>query len=308
MKKHLALLLAVIMLITLCACGDTGDTDTTVSTQSTEGLTTTVKPGTVPEKPVPESYADIDFALGSVTDIKGKIALEIKTNGIAAPAVVEEVTASFGNAAKVLPALRIKNVGTWVKGVFSDFADGAEMNAFVEGSGGFSIEVFYLDNSTTGANRGIVCSTESISGDGKRSGWGIAENADGAPYFITGHVAENVYSSVYGTKASETELVHVVAVYNAKTMRNSIYMNGVLVSSNNSAGKFTSANKTEAYEGFDMGNVFYIGADPSSSPNKKEKCDFPSNDLTVLDVKFYACALTGEEVDTVFNIARETIG
>lgn len=308
MKKPLTVLLAVIMLITLCACGNTSDATTTEAFTTTESLVTTAKPDKAPEQTVPEAYADIDFTLDSITDTKGKISLDVKTNGVAVPASVEEVTVTFGNAAKVLPALRIKNVGTWVKGVFSDFASGEEMNAFVEAAGGFSIEVFYLDNSTTNANRGIVCSTESISGDGKRSGWGIAENADGAPYFITGHIAENVYSSVYGTKASETELIHVVAVYNAKTMRNSIYMNGVLVSSNNAAGKFTSANKTEAYEGFDMGNAFYIGADPSSSPNKKEKCDFPSNDLTVLDVKFYASALTDSEVNTVYNIARGTIG
>ena len=49
-----------------------------------------------------------------------------------------------------------------------------------------------------------------------------------------------------------------------------------------------------------MATAFYIGADPSSAEGKPEKCDFPSNDLTVLDVKFYACALTEAEVKAAF--------
>ncbi|MBQ8447334.1 MAG: LamG domain-containing protein, partial [Clostridia bacterium] len=201
---------------------------------------------------------------------------------------------------KALPVLCIKSEGTWVKGVFSEFENNAEFDAFVAENGGFSIEVFYLDNSTTGANRGIVCSTESISGDAKRSGWGIAESASGAPYFITGHTAENEYSSVYAAVASQDEFVHVVGVYNAETKRNAIYVNGKLVSSDSAAGAFTSANKTEAYEGFNMANVFYIGADPSSTAGLENKCDFSANDLMVLDIKFYKGALTEAEVKTVY--------
>lgn len=253
-------------------------------------------------------YADIDFSDGEITEKNGVITLEIKTNGEASAATVEELPVKFMGKEKALPVLRVKNTGTWVKGVFSELENSAEFDAFVAQNGGFSIEVFYLDNSVTGANRGIVCSTESIGGNSKRSGWGIAESAAGAPYFITGHMAENEYSSVHAPEASAEELVHVVGVFNSETKRNAIYVNGTLVSSDSAAGNFTSADKTEVYENFNMGNVFYIGADPSATPGKTEKCDFPANDLIVADVKFYSCALTENEVKVIFAKSAEAFG
>jgi hypothetical protein len=245
-------------------------------------------------------YADIDFFGGNIEDNKGKIALEVQPAGSPESVTIEEKIIEFAGKEKSIPVLCIRALGARVKGVFSDFENNTEFDAFVAENGGFSIEVFYLDNSTTSANRGIVCSTESIGGDAKRSGWGIAENAGGAPYFITGHTAENVYSSVYAQEAPQDEPVHVVGVYNSALKRIAIYVNGTLVSSDSAAGAFTSANKTEAYEGFNMANIFYIGADPSASAGKAEKCDFPTNDLTVIDVKFYACALSESEVKSAF--------
>jgi hypothetical protein len=301
MKRAVALLIVMAMSAMLFACGGSG-TGNTVST--TVGTCATTDKPSIPATPV-EPYADIDFAENTVTEKNGVISLEIKTAGEAFAASVKDVTLTFGGSTKTLPALRIDNVGTWVKGVFNEFENGAAFDAFVVGAGGISIEVFYLDNSTTGYTRGIVCATESIGGDGKRSGFGIAETAGGEPYFVTGHLDENVYSTVTANKASETEPVHVIAVYDAVNVRNSIYVNGALASSDRAAGPFTSANKTEVYEGFDMGNVFYIGADPSATRGKAEQSDFPSNDLTVIDVKFYNRALSAEEAAAVYNAAVE---
>ena len=301
MKKAVALLIIMAMSAVLFACGGSGAGG---SVPTTSGTTSTSEKPVAPAAPV-EPYADIDFAENSVTEKNGVISLEIKTNGEASAAAVKDVTLTFGGSTKTLSALRIENAGTWVKGVFDEFEDGAAFDVFVANAGGISIEVFYLDNSTTGRARGIVCSTESVGGDGKRSGFGIAETAGGEPYFVTGHILENEYSAVTANKASETEPVHILAVYEAVNLRNSIYVNGTLVSSDRAAGTFTSANKTEAYEGFNMGNVFYIGADPSSTPDKPEKCDFPANDLTVIDVKFYGKALSAEEAKTVYAAAAE---
>jgi hypothetical protein len=283
----------------LFACGNAATSPATSGTTATTAATGLPKPGVNTVAP----YADIDFyrgeSGGEIKDNKGVITLEIKDCG-EKTAYVEETPVKFMGVERTLPALKITKAGAWVKGTFSEFENNEKFDAFVARNGGFSIEVFYLDNSTTSANRGIVCSTESIGGDAKRSGWGIAENAGGAPYFITGHSAENEYSSVYASAAYDEELVHVVGVYNARTKRNAIYVNGTLVSSDSAAGAFTSANKTEAYEGFNMANIFYIGADPSASAGKAEKCDFPTNDLTVIDVKFYACALSESEVKSAF--------
>ncbi len=302
MKKAVALLLLAAMCAVLFACGFGSAGGTSAPTGGTTASTTAKID---PPADIPTPYADIDFADGEISEKNGKVSLEIKTNGEAAAATVKETEMEFGGRKKTFPALCIENVGTWVKGTFTELENSAAMDAFVAEAGGISIEVFYLDNSATGLARGIVCSTEAIGGDGKRSGFGIAEDAGGNPYFITGHTAENAYSTVTANKASETELVHVLAVYNGETRRNSIFVNGTLVSSDRAAGAFTSAAKKEAYEGFEMGNVFYIGADPSASPDKPEKCDFPADNLIVFDVKFYDKALSAEEARAVYNAAAE---
>ncbi len=302
MKKAVALLLLAAICAVLFACGFGGASGTSAPIGTTSASTAAKAD---PPASAPAPYADIDFADGEVSEKNGKISLEIKTNGEAAAASVKEVELTFGGKTKTLPALCIENVGTWVKGTFTELENSAAVDAFVAEAGGISIEVFYLDNSTTGFARGIVCSTEAVGGDGKRSGFGIAEDASGNPYFITGHTAENTYSTVTANKASETELVHVLAVYNGETCRNSIFVNGTLVSSDRAAGAFTSASKTEIYEGFEMGNVFYIGADPSASPDKPEKCDFPADNLIVFDVKFYDKALSAAEAKAAYAAAAE---
>ena len=297
MKRIVALLLILAMSAMLFSCGKAPATSETA--ESTSALSTTKNPD-VPVQSAVSPYADIDFFGGNIEDKKGKITLEMQPMGSPESVVAEEKIIEFAGTEKSLPVLCIRAAGARVKGVFSEFDNNAEFDAFVAENGGFSIEVFYLDNSTTGANRGIVCSTEAPGGDSKRSGWGIAESAGGVPYFITGHAAENVYSSVYALEAPKHEPVHVVGVYNSGTSRIAIYVNGTLVSSDSAAGAFTSADKTDVYGGFNMATAFYIGADPSSVEGKPEGCDFPANDLTVLDVKFYACALTEKEVNSAF--------
>jgi hypothetical protein len=305
MKKIVALFVAFAISVMAVSCGGYGmgpATETTTGTIAPPDATSVTTSPTVPDITPAEPYVDIDFSAGTITDVKGKVSLEIKTWGGASPAKVKETYVSFGGTSKLLPVLSINNTGTWAKGVFNDIANADEMNEFVKESGGFTVEVFYLDNSTTGQNRGIVCCTESIGGDARRSGWGVAETAEGSPYFITGHTGQNAYSSVEAMKASATDFIHVVAVHNADTQRNSIYVDGKLVSSKPAAGVFTAANKKEAMEGFDMGNVFYIGADPTAMESKRDKdgCDFPSNDLLVLDVKLYNKALSEAEVSAAF--------
>ena len=296
MKRLVALLMLFAVSAMLFACGASALPETGQSQVSTVA---SAMPET-PKADLATPYADIDFFGGEIKDNKGVVSLEIKNGGVAENAYIATVPINFMGKQKKLPVLCIKKSGSWVKGVFSEFENNTEFDAFVADNGGFSIEVFYLDKSTTNANRGIVCSTESIGGDNKRSGWGIAENAGGAPYFITGHSAENAYSSVYASSLPDEEPIHVVGVYNAATRRNAIYVNGSLVSLDSAAGAFTSADKTDVYEGFNMANVFYIGADPSGLPGKAERCDFPTNDLAVIDVKFYACALTEGEVKAAF--------
>ncbi|MBO5023493.1 MAG: LamG domain-containing protein [Clostridia bacterium] len=338
MKKILALLLVVAMAAMMfVACGDaetttesTVTTETTVTTEATTvtteattvatttettvattteatttvatttAATTTTAPVTPADGYVVDPYAHITFKDGAMKDLMEVVELEVKTSGGATAATVENTEVTFGGKTKTVSALCIKNAGTWVKGTFLDIDDAAEFNAMVDKNGGWSVEAFFIDNSVANAARGIVCVTESNGGDNKRSGWGIAEDASGKPYFITGHVAENAYSSAYASAAASTkELVHVVGVYNGETRKVEIYINGTLNASNNAAGAFTAADKTEKWEGFNMANIFYIGSDPTAAASKPNG-DFPADDLTVVDVKLYDKALTAANVADIY--------
>ncbi len=276
-------------------------TAATTSTTATAATTATTATPIVPEnKYVVDPYAHITFKDGAVTDLKGNTALEIKTANGATAASVADTQVTFGGKTKTVSALHIGNVGTWVKGTLTQFEGASDFDAHIASTGGWSVEAFYLDNSTTNAVRGIVCVTEANSGDKKRSGWGLAEDASGKPYFITGHTDANAYSSAYAkSAASTTELVHVVGVYNGTAKTVSIYVNGVLSESKAAAGAFTSADKVEKFEGFNMANAFYIGNDPTVQ--NKPNGDFPADDLTVVDVKLYDKALSANDVKAIYD-------
>lgn len=282
-------------------------TDATTATTKTEQTTTAVTTEATTNAPVtPENkyavdpYAHITFKDGAVSDVKGKTDLEIKTVSGAASATVADMSVTFGGKTKTVSTLHIGNLGTWVKGTLTQFNSASEFDAYVASVGGWSVEAFYLDNSTTNAVRGIVCVTEANSGDKKRSGWGLAEDASGKPYFITGHTDANAYSSAYAkSAASTTELVHVVGVYNGKDKTVSIYVNGVLSETKAAAGAFTSADKVEKFDGFNMANTFYIGNDPTVQ--NKPNGDFPADDLTVVDVKLYDKALSANDVKAIYD-------
>lgn len=282
------------------------DTTTTEGSKATDAPVVTDPVTTAPVvtpsgKYAVEPYSHITFQNGNIVDLKDVVEFEVKTANGATAATVENTEVTFGGKTKTVSALRIKNLGTWVKATLVEVNNADELNMLVSKNGGWTVEAFYLDNSTTNAVRGIVCVTESVGGDGKRSGWGLAEDASGKPYFITGHVAENAYSSAYASAAaSTTELVHVVGIYNGETKKVEIYVNGVLNASADAAGAFTAADKTEGNEKFNMGNVFYIGNDPTGATTKPNG-DFPANDLTIVDVKLYDKALSADEVKAIYD-------
>jgi hypothetical protein len=260
--------------------------------------------GTTPDVPdAPEAwnsklYADIDFLTGYMGDAYGKVNLEFVGDN----ASVNTVEVTLNGVTKTVPALTITKKGSWVKGTLSAFASNTEFDSFIKTAGGWSVEAFYV-NKTAGTT-GIVCVTEGNGKNGKQ-GWGLAEYYTGGklyPYFLTGYGAN--YSNMYDQRAfatDKTNLVHVVGVYDAVNMKNYVYVNGNLVKSITSGG-LKSANETEKYFGFNMYNVFYIGGDPTVQTTA-DKCDYAASDLTVVDVRLYAGALTAEEVKTAYNMS-----
>ena len=248
-------------------------------------------------------YADIDFAAdGTMADRLNKVSLTVKGT-----VTVADKEVKFNGTTMTVPALSIKT-GSYVKGEFDEFDTAAEIDAWVNGNGGLSIEALYLNKGTSGT-QGIVCVTQGpvagVAPNGKRSGWGLAQ-ASGKPYFITGNRNANAYYSAYASAvASQTDLVHVVAVLDTVAKTNTIYVNGVKNASV-ASNAFTSADFIEATKAlgeYNMATAFFIGGDPTL--DAKVTCDFNVSDLTVVDVKLYASALTAEDVKMLYGYVVE---
>ncbi len=307
MKKIIALLLVAAAAFMLFSCGNTTPAkQTTAVTQSTSDTASifNITSADVSHPSIKlEPYANIDFINGTMIEENSVLTLEYKNMEGASPAAVEDTEVTLLGKTKTLPALRIKNTGAYVKATFNEFANAEDFDNFVNENGGLTIEVLYLDNSSLNTVRGIVCCTESLE-NGKastRSGWGIAED-NGKPYFIAGNSDSNTYVSVYAqSEASQKELVHIVAIFDSAHEQISLYVNGALHSSKKTAGRFTSANKEEYFEKFNMANIFYIGSDPTAQ--KRPEGDFPADDLTVADVKIYAKALSKNEALLAYSLA-----
>ena len=332
MKKIIALFLVVVMSVMIFACGKKDDvtTDPTTTTDSSE-TTTTAKPQTTeptkpqtteptkpqttePTKPQtteptkPDTtepvtppakeitpYADIDFADGKAVDKYGKLTLEPKSINDAALPTIGKASVSFDGLTLELDAFMVKEKNSFGKLTFADVAPEG-MKDFIKKNGGVSLEVFYIDKSTTNATIGVVCATEKISG--VASGWGLASTASKQPYFCTGGPTQYYSTYADGVGASD-DLIHVVCVYNEADWEQSIYVNGKLVGGPTLTMGFQStAGGKEVNEGFDIGNVLYVGADPSARANYM--IDFVANDLTVVDIKVYDKALSAEEVASVY--------
>ena len=176
---------------------------------------------------------------------------------------------------------------------------------------GFSIEAFYLDNSTSAS--AVFCMTE------KPNGFGIAHqkntntSQNNKPYFITGNGKtgknDNPWNAVYPTETiSDTELVHVVAVYNPTAKTHSIYINGKLSNTTTDVPCVKAATTTSSANTGNtvMFNTFGLGGDlsPNAVVNKKTYIgDFLATDMTIVDAKFYTCVLTAEQVAAAYKTA-----
>lgn len=165
---------------------------------------------------------------------------------------------------------------------------------------GFAVEAFYVMGEKKGV-QGVVCGTEQAKSTGLRGGWGIAENV-GKPYFITA-TSGNAYISANTTAASassETELVHVVAVYDYAAGKQYLYVNGVCV---NPAGEAISGEFAPA--GAEAFNKFCLGSDYRETAKVTETTpiDFPTSDMTMVDAKIYSSSLSDEQVKAAYENA-----
>ena len=285
------------------AVNETTAPPTTVTTATTASTATTaatepVVPGGV--------YVDLDFDYGNnaIVDKKGNVVCTPVGNS-----AVKEVDVIHNGSVLKKNALVINDPykQSWVECTFTNISDHAQLNKLIEEAKGWTVEAFYRNANKANGILGIVCVTESTTTTNHAcQGWGLAEY-NGAPYFITGSGNRTWFSTDRNSFVTNTtDFYHVVGVYDVAAQTNSIYINGELKSSVTATsfaavdafGKDSTGEKV-----FNMGTGFFLGGEPSVSANT---VDFPVSDLTVVDVKLYAGALTAREVAKAYaEIAAE---
>ena len=324
MKKLLALVLALTMLVAFfAACGEkdtpttastteattttekaTETTVTTVTTVTTETTVATTETATTTEATTEETTTEVTTtettteeppvvvvtgpeAYVDIDFADGKIT-DAKGNASFTNegAKVGKASVTFGGDTYEIDALSASN-GKYVIGKFDKIATSSEMKAWAES--GFTVEAFYV-MSTKGSIQGIVCGTQN-------GGWGLAEDKTGKPYFITG--GGNKYNNgAYARKPSSTsELVHVVGVYDMENKLCLIYINGELAQKVSIASNFVCGEDKTF-------NYFCLGADINSL---LKGGDFQTSGMTMADAKIYAKALSAEDVTTVYGIAVDSL-
>lgn len=256
----------------------------------------------IPEIPVgvPDAYVDVDFVSGGITDSKDNA-----TFGYIGTPIVERVTVTHNNVEKSVEALHITSQGNFAYGMLYNLDTVDKMNAFL--ANGFSVEVFYLDNSSSTA--GILCMTETP------GGWGIAHSTITSkynkPYFITGtgNMSGIRWNAVYSkAAASDTELVHVVATYDPIAKMHTIYINGEEYSNRENSGQpgtnipaVVAANAISDRYGIPMFNTFGMGGEFSAVTNLAG--DFLADNLIIVDAKIYDKTLTANQARAAYKTA-----
>ena len=238
--------------------------------------------GVEEKEELPAAYADFDFSGGRIVDTKGNVTVQNKG------ATVAKATVAIGAKSASMDALRIAASGEYVLCTFNKLKTEAAMKSWAEA--GFSVEAFYVMGQK-GSVQGVVCGTES-------GGWGVAEDKSGKPYFITGIAGNKYNAGAYAKEtSSDTELVHVVAVYDYANKQERIYINGVLNDSKTIAGEYCTG-LSEAFNKFCLGNDI---------KKTGEGGDFPCPNMTMVDAKIYSEALTGGQVRTAYENAVESV-
>ena len=269
---------------------------TTVSTTkvTTTGTTSPITPGSI--------YVDIDF------DYEHDAVIDRKGNVMCTPvgeAMVDIVEVTHNGTTSEKSALVIHDAErkSWVECTFNNLVDAAQLNKFVKEMNGWTVEAFYLNKSFSTA---IVGATEGNAKDERgrpygKQGWGLIDNL-GNLYFIFGDGNNAWTRSSINDISGTTEFCHIVAVYDASTQTNTIYLNGVAIESVAAAGFAASEALGKDSTGekvFNIGNGFFLGADPTV--NELNTSDFPASNLTISDIKIYAGALDASEVSKAYN-------
>ena len=319
MKKIIALLMVVAVVLAFAACNakpaeettttapetqtakvteaETTTVTTTTTTTTAVETTTTTEEETTTEttttattaEPEPEkldyvTLADVDFVNGKVVDSCGLITFySVKGS-------VGEVTVSHKGTEYKVNAYSVTRKGEAAMGKIESLKTPQETQEFFNQS--FTVEAFYVNRTQANAVEAVFCATE-------RGGWGLADDKGGAPYFIVGVNGDNIYKSVKpGRVISNTEITHVLGVFDKEFGTVRIYINGVFAGEQDAEGNFYSM-KTLYH------NVVTLGADVT---DQGAPGHFQASNMTIVDAKIYQGALNDTDAELAYKLAVEALG
>lgn len=222
---------------------------------------------------IPDAYIDIDFANGTATDKKGNATIELSG------ATVSDISVSHNGTVKTNSALNITEAGQYAKLTLNKFSDNFDVQDFIK-KDGITIEAVYVNRSKNGT-QGIISAYE-------KYGWGISEQ-NGSPAF-TMYTGSKLNTAEFSAKSSETDLVHVVAVYSRATTANTvaIYVNGEKASE-------VVSGTPKVHE--KQHNTLYIGVNCLANGEANNT----ASDLSVVDIKVYSEKFTHSQVIVRYN-------
>ncbi|MBQ9511452.1 MAG: hypothetical protein IJR55_07155 [Clostridia bacterium] len=315
MKKIIALMLVIALALAFAACNakpseETTATTTTAVSTETEAETTTVATTTATEtttvettttttteettttattaEPEPEkldfvTLADVDFTDGKVTDACGLL------DFYSVKGSVGKVNVTHAGKQYTVDAYSVTKKGEAAMAKIDSLKTAEETQTFFDRS--FTVEAFYINRAKANAVEAVFCGTE-------RGGWGLADDAGGKPYFIIGVNRDNTYKSVKpGRVISNTDITHVIAVFDKDLESVRIYINGVFAGEQDASGSFYSM-KTPYH------NVLTLGADVT---DKGAAGHFQATDMTIVDAKIYLGALGDSDAELAYKLAVDAL-
>ena len=268
----------------------TTEETTVVTTEEETTVATTEEETTTQVATIAPAVYDIDFENGKAVEKNGK--MTFATEG--APTIGETSVKHDGETYSV-PTLNIKKQGDGLVCTFTELLTENDMKKFFNHD--FTAEVFYVNRKKSSSVQASFCQTES-------AGWGLAEGASSngnAPYFIIR--LGNGYKSIYADTgaASDSELVHVLGVYDKTFNEIRIYINGEFAGSASVSGDFVAISSTysKAYR------TIVLGADYSKTGTLTE---FNMTDCSFVDAKIYDYALEDDEAMIAYKNAVAALG
>jgi len=237
----------------------------------------------IDDSKLPAAYMDLNLKNGTVTDTLGNVTFTNKGASVSYESVK--------HAGKIysVNSIRISATKQAYLGKFAKFPISAIATAKFDG--GMSFEVFFVDLAPSNGDNPIMCAWQS-------GGWGIAMYNKQVMLQVYTGTSGGEYTAVKSPQnVSQTELTHVIGVYDSRCRMLRLYVNGALVATESVVGGYKPGNG-------DVFNHFSFGTDLGSD---LALANYTSN-VIIVDANIYTTPLTDNQAKLAYQAAVKNLG